>query len=81
MVWWGVLLIGIGALILGAVVAFFVTRWLFKKQLQDNPPITRDQIKMMYKSMGRTPSESQINQTMNAFTQGAKSQNKNKKKK
>lgn len=31
MVWWGVLLIGIGALLVGAIVGFFVSRHLFKR--------------------------------------------------
>lgn len=69
--WWWLLIVGILALVVGAVVTFFVVRWLFKKQLDENPPITREQIKMMYMSMGRKPSEAQINQTMNAFKQGA----------
>lgn len=79
MVWWGVLLIAIGAFALGAVGAFFLTRYLIKKHLDENPPVTRDQIKMMYMSMGRKPSEAQINQTMNAFKQGAKKPKKEKK--
>ena len=29
--WWGVLLIGVGALLVGAVVGFFVSRKVFQK--------------------------------------------------
>lgn len=62
--WIGVL---IGAVILTAIGVFFLTRWLFQRQLQKNPPITREQIRAMYLSMGRKPSEADINRTMNAF--------------
>lgn len=67
----------IGCLVAGLVAGFFIARALFKKTLKDNPPINRDMIKAMYRSMGRTPSEAQVNQTMKAI-EGA---NKNPKKK
>ena len=62
--WFGLV---IGGLIIGAVVGFFVARWLFKKQLRDNPPINEAQIRAMYASMGKKPSEKQIRATMNAM--------------
>jgi len=74
--WYWILVAGIGALLVGAVITFFVTRKLFQKHLEDNPPINREQIKLMYMSMGRKPSEAQINQTMNAFKQGATKKSK-----
>jgi uncharacterized protein YneF (UPF0154 family) len=37
---------------------------MVKKQLKENPPITADQIRDMYRQMGRTPSEAQISQIM-----------------
>ena len=67
MAWWGVLLIGIGALLVGLVAGFFITRMLFQKQMEKNPPITRDQIRIMYQQMGRKPSESDITRVMNAM--------------
>ncbi len=62
--WFGLVM---AALILGAVAGFFGARYLIKKQLQDNPPITEDQIRAMYRSMGRKPTEAQIRATMNAM--------------
>ena len=62
--WIGIL---VGAVILTAVGVFFLTRWLFRRQLEKNPPITREMIRAMYLSMGRKPSEADINRTMNAM--------------
>lgn len=59
--------LGIGipvSLIIGAVIGFVISQKYFKKQLKENPPITREQIKAMWRSMGRTPSEAQINAVM-----------------
>ena len=54
----------IGAFVLGAVGAFFLTRYLFKKQLEKNPPINEKMIRVMFAQMGRTPSEKQIREIM-----------------
>ena len=54
----------IGAFLLGAVGAFFLTRYLFKKQLEKNPPINEKMIRVMFAQMGRTPSEKQIREIM-----------------
>ncbi|MCQ3907770.1 MAG: YneF family protein [Mycoplasmoidaceae bacterium] len=37
----------IGGLIIGLIIGFFISQKYFKKQLKDNPPITREQIKAM----------------------------------
>ena len=79
MAWYWGLIIGILALVLGAVIGFFVTRKLIQKHLEDNPPVTKDQIRAMYMSMGRKPSEAQINQTMHAFKTAGKNPAKTKK--
>lgn len=55
----------VAALILGLVGGFFGARYFFKKQLQKNPPITEQQIRLMYQSMGRKPSEKEIRRIMN----------------
>ena len=55
----------VAALILGAVAGFFGARYFFKRQLQKNPPITEQQIRLMYQSMGRKPSEKEIRRIMN----------------
>jgi len=67
MVWWGVLLIGIGALILGAVGGFFIAVAYFKKYQKKNPPINEAMVRAMMKQMGRTPSEKQVRQVMDAM--------------
>ena len=54
----------IGAFLVGAIGAFLLTRYLFKKQLQKNPPINEKMIRVMFAQMGRTPSEKQIREIM-----------------
>ncbi len=61
--WIGLL---IAALILGLVGGFFGARALFKKQLEKNPPINEGMIRALYQSVGRKPSEADIQRTMNA---------------
>lgn len=78
MAWWAVLLIGVGALLVGLVAGFFITRVIFQKQLEKNPPITRDQIRIMYQQMGRKPSESDITRVMNAMNIQSKPTKKKK---
>ncbi len=67
----------IGCLLVGLVAGFFIARALFKKTMEENPPINRDMIKAMYRSMGRTPSEAMVNQTMKAI-EGAKKKSQKK---
>lgn len=55
----------IAALVLGAVGGFFGARYYFKRQLEKNPPISEQQIRLMYQSMGRKPSEKDIRRIMN----------------
>ncbi|MGZ9755489.1 YneF family protein [Mycoplasma sp. 394] len=50
-----------------AVVTFIVAKKMFQKQLKENPPITEKQIRIMFKQMGRTASESQIRQIMRSM--------------
>lgn len=56
-----------GGIIIGIFIGFAIGQKYFKKQLNDNPPITREQIRAMYQQMGRTPSEAQINAVMGAM--------------
>lgn len=57
----------IAGIVIGILIGFAIGQKYFKKQLKENPPVTREQIKAMYQQMGRTPSESQINQVMEAM--------------
>ena len=61
--WIGVLVAGIVA---GLLAGFFLARWFFKKQLEKNPPINEGMIRALYQSVGRKPSEADIQRTMNA---------------
>lgn len=69
---WALVLIILGCLIGGVVAGFFIARSIITKQIKENPPFNRDMIKAMYKSMGRSASESQINATMRAIEQAQK---------
>lgn len=60
---WFVLII-VGALLGGAVAGFFISRKVFQTQLEKNPPITENMIRVMMSQMGRKPSEKQVRQIM-----------------
>lgn len=59
----------VGALLVGGVVGFFVSRNLFQKYLKKNPPINEKMIRVMMQQMGRTPSEKQVRQIMASMEQ------------
>ncbi len=46
---------------------FYITRKLIEKQLKENPPISESQIRAMFQSMGRKPSEAQIRNVMQSM--------------
>lgn len=60
------------SLIIGGLAGYYIATKFFKKQLKENPPITEEQIRTMYKQMGRTPSEKQVKQIMSTFKKQAK---------
>ena len=64
MEWWQILLLCIGMIIVGGIGGFFITRYIFQKQLKENPPVNEKMIRAMFRSMGRTPSEKQIREIM-----------------
>lgn len=70
MEWYFVLLIAIGALLVGGVIGFFIARRWFKKYLEKNPPIDERSIREMFRQMGRTPSEKQVRQVLASMKQG-----------
>lgn len=59
--WSSILYALVGALI-GAAIAFFLTKRKFEKDLRENPPINEKMIRAMFLQMGRKPSEAQIRQ-------------------
>lgn len=69
---WAFVVIVIVCIIGGLIGGFFIARKVITKQIKDNPPFNEDMIKAMYKSMGRTPSQAQVNQTMRAITEAQK---------
>ena len=61
--WVGIL---VAAVIVSLIGGFFGARWYFKRQLEKNPPINEAMIRALYQSVGRKPSEADIQRTMNA---------------
>ncbi|MBO7574083.1 MAG: YneF family protein [Bacilli bacterium] len=61
---WQAILLAVGTLIVGGIAGFFITRYIFQKQLKENPPVNEKMIRAMFRSMGRTPSEKQIREIM-----------------
>ena len=53
-------------LIAGGIIGFLLARKYMKKYLKDNPPINEQMIKTMMSSMGRTPTQKQVNQMINS---------------
>lgn len=53
------------ALVLGGALGYFIATKIFKKQLKKNPPISKDTIRMIYRQVGRQPSEKQVNEIFN----------------
>lgn len=64
---WIALLVALITFITGAIVSFFWTRKKIQKHIEANPPISAKQIRAMYISMGRKPTEAQINKTLRAM--------------
>lgn len=67
--WLTPLLVGIGCLLVGGIVGFFVSRHFFTKYLEKNPPVNEKMIRAMMQQMGRTPSEKQVRQIMASMNQ------------
>lgn len=66
---WIGLVIGVGIFlfIVGGLLAFFITKRMFEKQIKENPPINEKMIRAMFLQMGRKPSESQIKAIMRSM--------------
>ena len=61
--WHDILMVVIG-LIGGIVIGFFGARLFMQRYLKKNPPINEEMVKIMMSSMGRTPSQKQVNQVL-----------------
>lgn len=57
-------MIGIGALVVGLLVGFFVSRKVIMNHFKKNPPVNEKMIRVMMTQMGRTPSEKQVRQVV-----------------
>ena len=60
------------AILIGAIIGFFVAQKQLKKYLQKNPPINEEVVRTMMMQMGRTPSQKQINQVMKSINPNMK---------
>ena len=50
--------------VVGLVIGFFISKRMFTKQLEQNPPINEKMIEAMMSGMGRKPSQKQVRQVM-----------------
>ena len=64
---WQAILFIVLALIGGGIAGFFIARYVFQKQLKENPPVSEKMIRAMFRSMGRTPSEKQVREIMRSM--------------
>ena len=67
-IWTSILYLLIGAVV-GGIIAFFLTKRYFEKQIKENPPITEKMVRAMFMQMGRKPSEAQIRAIMESMGQ------------
>ncbi len=67
-IWTSILYLLIGAVV-GGIIAFFLTKRYFEKQIKENPPITEKMVRAMFMQMGRKPSEAQIRAIMKSMGQ------------
>lgn len=67
--WLTPLLVGLGCLLVGGIVGFFLARRFFTRYLEKNPPVNEKMIRAMMQQMGRTPSEKQVRQIMASMNQ------------
>lgn len=66
---WQFILILVIVLLVAAIVTFFITRKLFARQLEKNPPVNEAMIRAMMTQMGRTPSEKQVRAVMRSMNE------------
>ncbi|GBG97190.1 YneF family protein [Lactococcus termiticola] len=74
-----VVIIAIVALLAGTALGVWISQRQTKKILMENPPLNEDAVRMMMSSMGRKPSETQVQQVLRQIRQSAKQAEKKKK--
>jgi uncharacterized protein YneF (UPF0154 family) len=58
------ILVCLAAMLLGAVISFFVSKKILLKYLEENNPINEQMIRMMFMQSGQKPSQKKINHVM-----------------
>ena len=66
------------ALVVGAVGGFFLAKKTFENQLEKNPPVNEDMLRMLMMQMGQKPSEKKIKQMMASMQVQTEKANKKK---
>ena len=66
---WLIIVLIFVALLVGAIIGFFLSQRYFKKYLKENPPVNENMIRAMMMQMGRKPSEKQVRQVMQSMNQ------------
>lgn len=56
-------------ILIGAIAGFFIARYVFRREMEKNPPVTEKMIRAMFLQMGRKPSEAQIRAIMKTMGQ------------
>ncbi len=64
---WLAIVLFVVCLLIGLVAGFLIARKVFQRQLEKNPPVTRNMIRTMFMQMGRKPSEKDINKVMDTM--------------
>lgn len=72
---WQFIVVILLTIVLTAIITFFIVRKLFQKQLEKNPPMSEDTVRLMMAQMGRTPSEKQVRQVMQSINGGSTTKN------
>lgn len=68
-------------IVIGGVATFFITRYIFQKQIKENPPISEKQIRAMFMSMGVKPNEARVQQVLRSMGIAPSTSSNNTKKK
>lgn len=63
-----IVLIAILALVIGALLGFFISRKYMMDYLKKNPPINEQMLRTLMMQMGQKPSQKKINQMMRAMS-------------